>query len=205
MPWRQLRSGGIAPRINIGTRWRWVVNFKPRPLPPPPGTHWVGGLLDPKTGLDAAANRKSPIIAPVSARNENQSHRFVTVRGAITPYIPTHGMKSILSFLTYVVQTWHHRNKYGNQHAAITKGQKVDKFIKRSPPRSLMRGATPPLPNTPSWLYAQLKHRDSFTFTLQYHTSSRSIGRLHSGPHLSAPLTMIIMWSSSGLWPRVVL
>jgi hypothetical protein len=28
-----------------------------------------------------------------------------------------------------------------------------------------MRGAIPPLPNTPSWCGAQLKHRDNFTFT----------------------------------------
>jgi hypothetical protein len=29
-----------------------------------------------------------------------------------------------------------------------------------------MRGAIPPLPNTPSLRGAQLKHRDTFTFTL---------------------------------------
>jgi len=29
-----------------------------------------------------------------------------------------------------------------------------------------MRGAIPPLPNMLSWRGAQLKHRDSFTFTL---------------------------------------
>jgi hypothetical protein len=28
-----------------------------------------------------------------------------------------------------------------------------------------MSGAIPPLPNTPSWRGAQLKHRDNFTFT----------------------------------------
>jgi hypothetical protein len=28
-----------------------------------------------------------------------------------------------------------------------------------------VRGAIPPLPNTPSWCGAQLKHRDNFTFT----------------------------------------
>jgi hypothetical protein len=29
-------SRGIAPRIlNLGTRWRWVVSFKPRPIYPP--------------------------------------------------------------------------------------------------------------------------------------------------------------------------
>jgi hypothetical protein len=35
-------------------------------------------------------------------------------------------------------------------------------------PRSSMRGAVPPLPNTPSWHGAHLKHRDNFTFTLYY-------------------------------------
>jgi hypothetical protein len=29
-------------------------------------------------------------------------------------------------------------------------------------PRSIMHGDTPPLPNTPSWCDAQLKHRDNF-------------------------------------------
>jgi hypothetical protein len=31
-----------------------------------------------------------------------------------------------------------------------------------------MSGAIPPLPNTPSWRGARLKHRDNFTFTLMY-------------------------------------
>jgi hypothetical protein len=30
-----------------------------------------------------------------------------------------------------------------------------------------MRGSIPPLPNTPSWRDAQLKHRDYFTLTLE--------------------------------------
>jgi hypothetical protein len=29
-----------------------------------------------------------------------------------------------------------------------------------------MSEAIPPIPNTPSWLSAQLKHRENFTFTL---------------------------------------
>jgi hypothetical protein len=33
-------------------------------------------------------------------------------------------------------------------------------------PRSKMLSAVPPLPNTPSWRGAQLKHRDYITFTL---------------------------------------
>jgi hypothetical protein len=31
-----------------------------------------------------------------------------------------------------------------------------------------MRGAIPPLPNTPSWRCAQLKQRDNFTFTFTF-------------------------------------
>jgi len=35
------RSGGIAPRIlDIGTRWRWVVSFRPRPLHPQGKNPW---------------------------------------------------------------------------------------------------------------------------------------------------------------------
>jgi hypothetical protein len=34
--------------------------------------------------------------------------------------------------------------------------------------RLRMRGAILPLPNTPSWRDAQLKHRDNFTFTFTF-------------------------------------
>jgi hypothetical protein len=37
-----------------------------------------------------------------------------------------------------------------------------------------MRGAIPPLPNTPSWRGAQLKHRDNFTFIINTTTTSIS-------------------------------
>jgi hypothetical protein len=33
-------------------------------------------------------------------------------------------------------------------------------------PTSRIRGAIPPLPNTPSWRGVQLKHREKFTFNL---------------------------------------
>jgi hypothetical protein len=57
-------SGGIAPRIlNLGTRWRWVVSFTPRPLYPrerAPGTDWIGGWVGPRAVLDAVVKRKIP-------------------------------------------------------------------------------------------------------------------------------------------------
>jgi hypothetical protein len=37
-----------------------------------------------------------------------------------------------------------------------------------------MSGAIPPLPNTPSWHGAQLKHRDNFTFYLGWKSQRRS-------------------------------
>jgi hypothetical protein len=42
--------------FNLGARLGWVVNATPRPLYPQerPGTHCIGGWVDPKAGLDGA-------------------------------------------------------------------------------------------------------------------------------------------------------
>jgi hypothetical protein len=56
-------NGGIAPHIlNLNTRLEWVVRFTPQPLYPGErisGTHWVGGLVGPKAGLDAGIKPRS--------------------------------------------------------------------------------------------------------------------------------------------------
>jgi hypothetical protein len=44
-------------------------------------------------------------------------------------------------------------------------------------PQSRMHRAVPPLPHTPSWRGAQLKHRDNFTFTLYVSPSCGSLWR----------------------------
>jgi hypothetical protein len=44
---------------------------------------------------------------------------------------------------------------------------------------SRMRGAIPPLPNTPSRRGAQLKHRDNFIFTLRSESALRPILGIH--------------------------
>jgi hypothetical protein len=74
---------GIAPCIlDLGTRWRWVVSLTPRPLYPrerAPGTHWIGGWVGPRAGLDGVVKRKipsprresnprTPIVQPVAQR-----------------------------------------------------------------------------------------------------------------------------------------
>jgi hypothetical protein len=43
-----------------------------------------------------------------------------------------------------------------------------------------MRGAIPPLPNTPSWRDAHLRHRDNFTFYL-YERKERKGGESEGG------------------------
>jgi hypothetical protein len=56
-------SGGIAATIlNLGTRRR-VVSFTTGPLfhqGKISGTHWIGGWMGPRAGLDAVGNRKIP-------------------------------------------------------------------------------------------------------------------------------------------------
>jgi hypothetical protein len=53
---------GIALCIlNLGSRWRWLVSFTLRPLYPRgknSGTHWIGGWVCPRAGLDDVAKRK---------------------------------------------------------------------------------------------------------------------------------------------------
>jgi hypothetical protein len=42
----------MDPRsLDLGTRWRSVVSFTPPPERVP-GTHWIGGWVDPRAGLD---------------------------------------------------------------------------------------------------------------------------------------------------------
>jgi hypothetical protein len=56
-------SGCIDPCIlDIGTDYRWVASFKPRPLysreKEPPGNLLIGGWVGPRTGLDDVKRRK---------------------------------------------------------------------------------------------------------------------------------------------------
>jgi hypothetical protein len=62
-------SGGIAPRIlNLVTRWRQVVSFTHfTPSERTPGTHWIGGWVGPRAGLDAVAKREK-FLAPAGNR-----------------------------------------------------------------------------------------------------------------------------------------
>jgi hypothetical protein len=56
-----------------------------------------------------------------------------------------------------------------------------------------MRGAIPPLPNTPSWCGAQLKHRDKFYFTTPW-------SFVH---YLTKRHAMKTWWGSGDIAPRI--
>jgi hypothetical protein len=75
-----LECGGIAPRIlDLGTRWRWVVSFTPRPLCPQKKSpsyplEWVGGPQSRSGSGDEEKNSQPlpelepQIIQPVAQR-----------------------------------------------------------------------------------------------------------------------------------------
>jgi hypothetical protein len=52
-------SGGIDPSIlSLGTSWRFLVSFTPRPLYLRGKSPWIGGWVDHKAGKDSVAKRK---------------------------------------------------------------------------------------------------------------------------------------------------
>jgi hypothetical protein len=53
-------NGGIAPRIlDLGTRWKWSASRPGRSISRErdPGTHYTGGWVGPRAGLDAVVRR----------------------------------------------------------------------------------------------------------------------------------------------------
>jgi hypothetical protein len=61
-------NGGITPRIlNLGTRWRWVISFRFRPLysqgNSPRWPFLTGGWVGPWEGLDAVAKRNFLLLS----------------------------------------------------------------------------------------------------------------------------------------------
>jgi hypothetical protein len=63
--------------LNLSTRWGWVVSVKPRPRFTPgertPGTHWTGGWVGTRAGLDAGARGK--ILCPCRGSNPDRPGR----------------------------------------------------------------------------------------------------------------------------------
>jgi hypothetical protein len=74
------RGEDLDPLIlDLGTRWRWVVSFTPRPFTPGKrdlGTHWIGGSVGPRAVWTLWRSKKplaptwnwTPVFQPVACR-----------------------------------------------------------------------------------------------------------------------------------------
>jgi hypothetical protein len=83
MPWRHMGGEEVLLRqkLILGTRWGWVVSVTPRPRFTPgertPGTHWIGGWVGPRAGLDAGTRRK--VLCPCRGLNHDRPARSQTL------------------------------------------------------------------------------------------------------------------------------
>jgi hypothetical protein len=64
-------TGDIAPTHSwLATRWGWVVSVMSLPHFTPGertlGTHWIGGWVGPRAGLDTEAREKNPLPLPTA-------------------------------------------------------------------------------------------------------------------------------------------
>jgi hypothetical protein len=63
MPWTHMGSGGIAPPLltSVLDGGEWSVSRPCRfnPGEGAPGTHWIGGWVGPKAGLEAVEETKN--------------------------------------------------------------------------------------------------------------------------------------------------
>jgi hypothetical protein len=76
MPWRHLGGEEVQLLLilDLGTRWGWVVSITQwlhfTPGERTPCTHWIGGWVGPRAGLDAGARRK--ILCPCWESNPDR-------------------------------------------------------------------------------------------------------------------------------------
>jgi hypothetical protein len=89
LPWR--RQGGEDVQFicipDHGTRWEWVVSVTPRPGFIPGertrGTHWFGGWVDLRAGLDTEAREKILQRWCVNRSVRNINHLSVYIIGLL--------------------------------------------------------------------------------------------------------------------------
>jgi hypothetical protein len=80
-------SGGIAPRTELGIKWKLVLSFRPGRFTPrerAPGTQWIEVWVYPRTGLvvkrkiPSPFRDRTPTIQPVAQRYNNQLSRLLS-------------------------------------------------------------------------------------------------------------------------------
>jgi hypothetical protein len=57
-------SGGIMPNIDLGTRWRWMVSFMPRPLYPQGKNLLDRRLGGPQSRSERGSEKKNSQLQP---------------------------------------------------------------------------------------------------------------------------------------------
>jgi hypothetical protein len=77
--------------IDLGTRWRWVVSFMPRPLYPDekaPVTHWIGGWITPELVWTLLSGEKYLALARSrTPAAQHVAHHYIdwAIRESIIP------------------------------------------------------------------------------------------------------------------------
>jgi hypothetical protein len=126
MPWRHMgeRTYSSYSYFSSATRGGWVVCVTTRPRFTPgertPSTHWTGGWVGPRAGLDVGSRRK--ILCPCRGSNSDSPARSQTLyclnyRGSwkvIKFYAKSYGsniftrifMSSVSRLLQHTVFTW---------------------------------------------------------------------------------------------------
>jgi hypothetical protein len=121
-------SGSITPCIlDLGTRWRWMVSFTPRPLYLQ-GTHRKGGWVGPTAGLDAVKrtprpcrDQSLPIIQPV--RNPALYHWAIPAP-ILNAIFGEFNVFCICSTVCQSIITYKERSLSGHQKKFVTADQK---------------------------------------------------------------------------------
>jgi hypothetical protein len=91
-PWRRLGGEEVYLLLihDLGTRWGWVVSVTPRSRFTPgertPGTHWTGGWVGPRAGLDKEDRGK--LLCPCRGSKPDRSVVQPVVRHYTTRAIP---------------------------------------------------------------------------------------------------------------------
>jgi len=80
-------EGMSAHFLDIGTKWQWSSLRFGRFIPweRAPGTHWIGGWVGPKAGLDTVVRRKIPSLYRDS-NPRSSSPKFITCNNDATSW-----------------------------------------------------------------------------------------------------------------------
>jgi hypothetical protein len=106
--------------LNIGTRWGWVINITPRPSfttgERTPGTHYIGGWVGPRVGLDAEATGK--ILCHCRGSNPGNPDRsqiryWLSYPGHNISGIPTEYLREVKYMFVPFLAYFPYKGKWG--------------------------------------------------------------------------------------------